>query len=115
MSYGEIPNGYQVHHKDENKHNNKPDNLELLSEFEHKSKHAKIGVSMVKLKCPSCKKFFEREFRNTHLSKSRKTTYTACSRKCSGIFSHKTNVEKEKGIFENVISVYVFYFRNPEC
>lgn len=31
--------GEVVHHKDENKTNNEPDNLELMSEFGHKSHH----------------------------------------------------------------------------
>ena len=39
--YGKIPEGYVIHHKDHNKLNNNIDNLELLSEFEHKSLHFK--------------------------------------------------------------------------
>ena len=36
---GEIPDGYQVHHKDEDKTNNEPGNLALLSGHEHLSWH----------------------------------------------------------------------------
>lgn len=36
---GEIPKGYQVHHKDENKANNDISNLELLSTEDHLSFH----------------------------------------------------------------------------
>lgn len=39
---GEIPDGYVVHHLDENKQNNKIENLSLMSNFEHNSMH-KIG------------------------------------------------------------------------
>lgn len=38
---GEIPKGYHIHHKDENKENNDIDNLELLSPSEHQKKHIK--------------------------------------------------------------------------
>lgn len=36
---GEIPKGYQVHHKDENKDNNDISNLELLTTYKHQSMH----------------------------------------------------------------------------
>ncbi|MCF0247665.1 MAG: HNH endonuclease [Synergistes sp.] len=36
----QIPKGYHVHHKDENKNNNDPANLELLSASEHETLHA---------------------------------------------------------------------------
>lgn len=37
---GEIPKGYDIHHKDHNKNNNEPDNLELLTRSEHLKRHA---------------------------------------------------------------------------
>jgi hypothetical protein len=37
---GNIPKGYHIHHKDENKSNNFIENLEILTSFEHLSKHA---------------------------------------------------------------------------
>jgi hypothetical protein len=37
--YGEIPDGYQVHHTDHDKNNNEPDNLELLTKSEHMQRH----------------------------------------------------------------------------
>lgn len=36
---GKIPDGYVVHHKDENKSNNSPENLELLSDKDHRALH----------------------------------------------------------------------------
>lgn len=39
--YGPIPEGYVIHHKDEDKLNNCIMNLQLISEFEHKSQHSK--------------------------------------------------------------------------
>lgn len=38
--YTYIPKGYVVHHKDHNKQNNSPDNLELMSRKEHALHHA---------------------------------------------------------------------------
>lgn len=37
---GDIPKGYHVHHKDENKDNNDISNLELLKAYDHLSYHA---------------------------------------------------------------------------
>lgn len=36
---GEIPAGYEIHHKDHNKNNNEIDNLEMLTEKEHQRRH----------------------------------------------------------------------------
>lgn len=38
---GEIPDGYHIHHKDHDKSNNKPENLELVHGSEHLSAHQK--------------------------------------------------------------------------
>jgi hypothetical protein len=37
---GEVPLGYEVHHKDENKNNNEPDNFEILISIKHRKLHA---------------------------------------------------------------------------
>lgn len=39
---GEIPSGYQLHHKDQNKLNNNLENLQLLTVAEHTKLHSKI-------------------------------------------------------------------------
>ena len=39
---GEIPECYQLHHKDHNKLNNEPENLELLTVSEHAKLHSEI-------------------------------------------------------------------------
>ena len=38
---GEIPSGYVIHHKDENKHNNAIENLECLPNREHSTMHGR--------------------------------------------------------------------------
>lgn len=40
---GNIPRGYQIHHKDGNKGNNDIINLDCLSEHEHLSHHSKLN------------------------------------------------------------------------
>ena len=37
---GEIPEGYQIHHKDEDRYNNEIDNLECIEGVEHARQHA---------------------------------------------------------------------------
>ena len=39
---GEIPKGYEVHHRDENKSNNNLSNLYLLSSEEHRKEHKRV-------------------------------------------------------------------------
>lgn len=38
--HGVIPDGYEIHHKDKNRHNYDPDNLELVSIVDHHRNHA---------------------------------------------------------------------------
>jgi hypothetical protein len=58
-----VPPGHVVHHKDENKHNNAFDNLELKTRSEHSSEHGATGRAMTKLSCRWCDIGFERETR----------------------------------------------------
>lgn len=38
--HGTIPDGCEIHHKDKNRFNYDPENLELISAFDHRQKHA---------------------------------------------------------------------------
>lgn len=101
--------GEVVHHINRNKKDNRPENLELTTQSAHMSGHLRVGVLMVDILCPSCKKTVTREHRQTHLSK--KGLYTACSRSCRGKFSRyiQLNGKDEKvkyAISTNVIKVY---------
>lgn len=42
--YGEIPNGYQIHHIDGNKLNNSIENLQLVTPLEHKRLHSNCKI-----------------------------------------------------------------------
>lgn len=43
--HGEIPPGFDVHHRDEDKTNNHPDNLEALSRSDHLKRHRPRGFA----------------------------------------------------------------------
>lgn len=45
-AYGPIPKGYDVHHKDEDKTNNAPSNLEALTRAEHLKRHRARGIAV---------------------------------------------------------------------
>lgn len=100
-----------VHHIDGNKKNNLLSNLEVMSVSEHARHHGQeISRKYVDLKCPECGKEFIREKNQTHLQKG--TSYTACSRSCSGKFSSKVRLKRlstaevEAAISGNIVREY---------
>ena len=44
-----IPKGYVVHHKDHNKHNDRVDNLEMMTKAEHNSIHHKNKLNHINI------------------------------------------------------------------
>jgi uncharacterized C2H2 Zn-finger protein len=99
-----------VHHKNDNKKDNRIENLEVMTAVSHGRLHAKEkGRKWCILKCPNCGIEFERPKNKTHLNKPH--FYTCCSRKCSGTFSHRVKKygetsEIKKAISENVVKEY---------
>jgi len=81
-----------VHHKNENTKDNRIENLELMTEIQHKRLHKTLGKTMVELKCPSCGKIFIKEKRLSHLQ-SNKRIFDSCSRSCGYNFSHRIRKE----------------------
>lgn len=71
-----------VHHINGDKHDNRIENLQLVSRAEHASLHG-TGRTMVTLDCPACDKPFTRERRKTHLVR-KGYRQTFCSRQCIG-------------------------------
>lgn len=78
--YGDIPNGYDIHHKDLNPTNNDISNLQMLTKSEHAAIH--IGVNIPKeYICEFCgKKFIA----------TSKLPAKFCSRKCLAAHRRKT-------------------------
>ncbi len=48
-AYGPVPVGYVIHHKDEDKLNNDLDNLECLTDREHRDLHGKSPITRYKM------------------------------------------------------------------
>lgn len=102
-----------VHHKNENKKDNRLVNLEVLSAEDHSRLHGKAkGVKEVSLKCPWCKELFQRRSGQTHLYKG--SSYTCCSRSCRGSFSRYIQINGNDkfvidSLSENVVSEYKKY------
>ena len=61
--FGDIPEGYEIHHIDENKANNDISNLVMLTKLEHRQLHIPKGQSFYKQKkifiCENCGKEYE--------------------------------------------------------
>ena len=100
-----------VHHINENKKDNRIENLQVLSASEHAKLHkSEIGRTMLMIKCPGCGKIFHREKRDTHIIK-KKAKYTCCSPQCRGRFSRKIQLygvtsQVESAISENILKEY---------
>lgn len=107
-----------VHHKDENKHNNEISNLEVQTNSAHASAHGRTkGRLRVELKCPACKRLFER-WKNVAFGAQGKI-FVACSPRCRGLFSRKMQLfgrtnEVEVAISENLVREYRYFRDNPE-
>mgnify|MGYP003941101445 CR=1 FL=1 len=80
-----------VHHINESRSDNHPDNLQVLSNSEHARLHAlkRQSAATVTLDCPCCGRSFTRERRKTHLVK-RRNKRTFCSRGCIARFTVRT-------------------------
>lgn len=102
-TYGIIPKEDEIiHHKDGNKQNNNPDNLELMKNKDHINLHHKIGRQLVELQCPMCGKIFVKEKNKTHLVKTN-NQHTFCSRSCSAKFSNGVKLEYSNIILREFI------------
>jgi transposase len=99
-----------AHHINGNKLDNRSENLEVIIKQKHDSYHSQLkGKITIVLKCPECKKIFERSKRKTRMQNN--TKYTTCSSSCRGKFSRKIQLfgetgETRKAIEENIIKEY---------
>ena len=81
----EVPNGYEIHHIDENKDNNDISNLQVLTKAEHKALHNKRR-KFVKFICRHCGKEFE--------TNALRKLY--CSKKCYEAYRKEHNMGRPK-------------------
>lgn len=85
---GEIPRGYEIHHKDWNPDNNDISNLQMLTRAQHQALHHSIGTYIAPVRnfiCKVCGKKFTSHY-------SGKNCF--CSQKCANKFHHNV-IEKE--------------------
>lgn len=100
-----------VHHRDRNKKNNVPSNLEVMDGTEHSRMHGlEQGVCTCVLKCPHCDTIFERPFRQAFQTMAKRFG-SFCTRSCSAKFSRKAQLhglsnEMEMACMENIVEIY---------
>lgn len=81
-----LERGEVVHHKDGNKHNNDPDNLQLMTAKEHCKHHQGLkSRTTVTLHCTNCGKEFKRYKNLVHQGDA------FCSRRCNGTYQRNHN------------------------
>lgn len=99
-----------LHHKNDNKRDNRLLNLEMMKRGAHSRRHTKSrGQMMVRFRCPSCGIDFIRPKCKSQLSKGGKITF--CSRQCTGKFGF-AGAPREKvdaAIRTNVLEIFRSY------
>lgn len=80
-----------VHHRDENKKNNHPDNLEVMTITEHGKHHAQQPIYLLCV-CAQCGTAFQRRANQRPSVKGTKNTF--CSRSCNGKFQRSQQLSK---------------------
>lgn len=93
--FGTIPNGYQVHHKDNDKLNNNIDNLILLSALEHKRIHSGCYINENKQWIKPCRKCGEHKEINENYY-LRKSGISPWCKECCKKASTENKREKRK-------------------
>lgn len=97
--YGELPKGYQRHHKDFNPYNNVPENIVGLTEEQHKAIHGVSPASLNNLRIGREKMFSENgEYRNKIRRKNSELCKAFNTDQGLRRFKHAINLLKEQGL-----------------
>lgn len=112
--------GEIVHHKNGNKKDNDPSNLEVMMKCDHAKHHgSRIGSKWMELKCPWCRSIFHRRIAHKNPFQNKLGCIT-CSPKCRGklhaqVQYHGLTHELESAISGNLVREYIKYSTdNPE-
>lgn len=82
--YGEIPEGYEIHHKNENKTDNDISNLQMLTKSEHMFLHSQNKAVLTEFTCKECGKIF-------YANKTVKNYF--CSPKCRSAWRRHNRID----------------------
>jgi len=90
-----VPVGFLIHHKNEDKRDNRFNNLEMKSKGEHTRDHNK-PAKMISYRCNYCESVFERSLRvmKSSLKNGRRVSF--CSRSCGAKYYH------QRGIYRSI-------------
>lgn len=103
-----------VHHIDEDKFNNDPDNLQVMTQSEHTRMHQLAkGRRWITIRCPNCKDMFDIPYNRSFLGR-KVGSYNTCSPRCRGQFSSSIQYngiteEQQKAIDECVVKEFRVY------
>jgi len=111
-AHGSLPGLEEIlHHKNENRRDNRLSNLEITKRGVHSRRHTKSrGQTMVLFRCPSCGiEFLRPKCRSQLSSKGGKLTF--CSRQCTGKFgfSGACREKIDEAIRTNVVKIFRSY------
>lgn len=94
-----------IHHINENRFDNRIENLELITRKNHSNYHSsKKGRFYVDIQCPNCRKIFTIPFNKCFIQKH--SSYTCCCRQCSGVFASKIKLIKNFDPNNTIIRKY---------
>jgi hypothetical protein len=103
IKYGRLPAiGEEVHHVNENKHDNDPSNVEIITSVEHKKLHGvKRAVEQIKIVCAYCEIEFEMP-PNKYRSAIKTGQTIHCSRSCAVRDQHRKGLVNLVGRYGKV-------------